>query len=69
MRDSERKYMRKGSRYGCKSFYMSCREELVIKRIDCLIDSKKPHTIKYRANYLFSVILNYYVHSLGFPQE
>lgn len=49
--------MRKGSRYGCRSFYMNRREVLEVKRIDCLMDSKKPHTIKYRAYYLLSVIL------------
>lgn len=55
MRDSERKYRRKGGGYGCKSFYVDCRGVLEVKRVDCLMDSKKPHTIKYRAYYLLVV--------------
>ena len=57
MRDSKGKCMRKGSRYDCKSFYMDCREVLEVKRIDCLMDSKKPHTIKYRAYYLLVMFM------------
>lgn len=60
MRDSERKYRRKGSGYSCKGSYMSCREVLEVKRIDCLMDSKKPHTIKYRDYYLL-VLFNTYI--------
>ena len=59
MRDSERKYRRKGGGYGCKSFYMDCRGVLELKSIDCLMDSKKPHTVKYRAYYLLVTLLNF----------